>query len=91
MGVVEVANGLDLHNDVVVANEVGTVGLLELVPVVVDLELFLSLEGYAALSELNGQGFLVDCFEEPGAEGVVNVHRGSRDVIGLLAAVDHDA
>ena len=67
----QVAQGLQLNHDPVIADEVGLVGLLQGTPLVADQELPLGQEGDSSLGELDFQAFLVHSLQEPGSHLLV--------------------
>ena len=64
MRVLELGDGFEFHNDIIEANEISAVGLLEFLTVVVYLQFLLSLERDASLGQFYCECFLIDCFQK---------------------------
>ena len=78
-GAGEVFGGFEFDDDGVVAEEVDSVFFGEGVAAVVDGEFLLGGEGDVVLGEFAFECFLVDGFEESGAQGVVDGEGGVND------------
>ena len=64
MRVLELGDGFEFHNDIIEANEISAVGLLEFLTVVVYLQFLLSLERDVSLGQFYCECFLIDCFQK---------------------------
>ena len=81
---VEVADGLQFHDDVLIAEEVCIVGLAQTDVAIVNCDGFLAFVGDLGVPELHFEGILVDFFQEAAAQGFVNPERGADDGEGLV-------
>ena len=72
-------NGLYLHNDAILHQEIEPVARFDLFAIVHDGKRRLAREAQPSLAELVGETLLINAFEKTGAEGSVHLERGVDD------------
>lgn len=71
-------------NDLVKANKVGNILLLQRLTFVLDCKLGLGLERQASSTQFDLERFLVKRFKEPAAKLILNIHRCANDFINFF-------
>ena len=82
--IVHLCDGFQFQDYFVINYEVCDIITLQALTMVMDIETFFTLERYAHLCHLNGQGFLIHLFEETTAEFLVNLIGCFEYLIGQL-------
>ena len=84
----EMGHRLHLYDDIS-CHEVGAIGFLQRMLLVVTLYVYLALMGDTAVQEFVVHGFLVDGFEESSPQLAVYFHGGTNEVVHLILVSFH--
>ena len=79
MSIIQCVHSLKFYNDLPITNEISLISLLKFYPIVVYLQLLLTLIRNITLFELYLESFLINCLQESVTQSVVHLKRSTVD------------